>query len=367
VSERGDYYEVLGVSRDAEAGELKRAYRKLAMELHPDRNPGDREAEENFKTASEAYQVLSDPEKRAYYDRFGHAGPGAGMGGFHDVHDIFSSFSDILGDLFGGNVGGGRRGAPSRGADIETRMVITLAEAFTGVTKSTKVLRRTACGTCKGTGASPGTSPESCQRCGGRGQVMHSQGFLMISSACPTCRGEGRIIRKPCRTCDGSGMDHEEETLEVAIPPGVEDGSTLRLTGRGESAPQGGRAGNLYVILRVQPDERFERDGADLHTEIAVSFPQLALGDRVTVATVDGEAVLDIPAGSQPNQTLPLSGSGMPRVDRGGKGDLIVHLRLVVPTSLSSAEEAHLRAFAEAGGRSVNPERAGFLRGKKKK
>jgi molecular chaperone DnaJ len=368
VSERRDYYEVLGVARDADAGELKRAYRKLAMELHPDRNPGDQEAEENFKSASEAYQVLSDPEKRAYYDRFGHAGPGAGMGGFHDVHDLFSSFGDILGDLFGGAMGGGgRRGAPSRGAHIETRMVITLAEAFTGVTKAPKGLRRTACATSKGAGAAPGTSPETCQRCGGRGQVMHSQGFLMISSACPTCRGEGRVIRKPCRTCDGSGLDHEEETLEVAIPPGVEDGSTLRLMGRGEAAPQGGRAGNLYVILRVQPDERFERDGADLHTEIAVSFPQLALGDRVTVATVAGEEVLEIPAGSQANQTISLSGSGMPRVDRGGKGDLVVHLRLVVPTSLSAAEEAHLRAFADAGGSRVNPERDSAARGKKKK
>jgi molecular chaperone DnaJ len=368
VSERRDYYEVLGVGRDVDAAELKRAYRKLAMELHPDRNPGDREAEESFKAASEAYQVLSDPEKRAYYDRFGHAGPGAGMGGFHDVHDIFSSFSDILGDLFGGQTGGGgRRSGPARGADIETRMVITLKEAFTGVTKSTKVLRRTACGTCKGTGAAPGTSPESCERCGGRGQVMHSQGFLMISSACPTCRGEGRVIRKPCRTCEGSGMDHEEETLEVAIPAGVEDGSTLRITGRGESGPQGGRAGNLYVILRVQPDERFERDGADLHTEIAVSFPQLALGDRVTVATVDGETVLDIPAGSQASQTIALSERGMPYVDRAGKGDLIVHLRLVVPTSLSDAEAAHLRAYADAGGRRVDPDRAGVSRSNKKK
>jgi molecular chaperone DnaJ len=372
VSERKDYYNVLGVARDADAGELKRAYRKLAMELHPDRNPGDREAEERFKTASEAYQVLSDPEKRAYYDRFGHAGPGAGMGGFHDVHDIFSSFSDILGDLFGGSFGsmgggGGRRGAPSRGADIETRLVITLEEAFTGVSKPTKVLRRIVCATCEGTGAAPGSSPETCQRCGGRGQVMHSQGFLMISSTCPTCRGEGRVVRKPCRKCDGTGLDHEEDTLEVNIPAGVEDGSTLRIMGRGEAAPHGGRAGNLYVILRVQPDERFERDGADLHTVVAVSFPQLALGDRVSVPTVDGEAELDIPAGAQPNQTITLSGRGMPRVDRGGKGDLVAHLKLVVPTSLSAEEEAALRAYAAAGGQRVSPERPGFFGGKKKK
>jgi molecular chaperone DnaJ len=367
VSERRDYYEVLGVERTAEPAELKRAYRKLAMELHPDRNPGDAASEAKFKEASEAYQVLSDPEKRARYDRFGHAGPSAGFGGgFHDVGDIFSAFSDIFGDIFGGARAGGSRGQ-ARGSDIEVRLSMTLAEAFTGVSKDVKVLRRTACATCGGTGAAAGTTPETCQHCGGRGQVMHSQGFLMISTTCPVCRGEGRVVRKPCGNCDGTGLDHEEETLQVNVPAGVEDGSTLRLVGRGEAAPGGGRAGNLYVILRVQGDERFERDGADLHAEVAVSFPQLALGDAVEVPTLDGDGQVEIPAGTQPGETLVLRGRGMPRLDGRGRGDIVAHLKLVVPSSMSAEEEQHLRAYAASGGQRVSPERGGFFKRKKKK
>jgi molecular chaperone DnaJ len=368
VSERRDYYEVLGVDRGVDAGELKRAYRKLAMELHPDRNPGDAESEARFKEASEAYQVLSDPEKRARYDRFGHAGAGGGPGGgFHDVGDIFSAFSDIFGDIFGGRMGGGGR-APARGADIEVRLSLTLAEAFSGVNKEIKVLRRAPCGTCGGTGAAAGSAPETCQHCGGRGQVMHSQGFLMISTTCPVCRGEGRVVRKPCSRCDGTGLEHQEDKLQVNIPPGVEDGSTLRLAGRGEAAPQGGRAaGNLYVILRVQPDERFERDGADLHAEIPVSFPQLALGDTVGVPTLDGDGEIDVPAGTQPGETVTLRGRGMPRLDGRGRGDIVAHLKLIVPPSMSAEEEAHLRAYAASGGQRVSPERSGFFKRKKKK
>ena len=367
MSERRDYYEVLGVARGCDAAELKRAYRKLAMELHPDRNPGNQEAETQFKDASEAYQVLSDPEKRAFYDRFGHDGPGmaGGGGGFQDVDDIFSAFGDIFGDLFGGR-GGGRR-APDRGEDIETRVSLTLEEAFAGVTKEVKVLRRVPCKSCRGSGAAPGTSPETCQQCGGRGQVMHSQGFLMISTVCPVCRGEGRVVRKPCTSCDGSGLDHEEDTLQVAVPAGVEDGSTLRLMGRGEVAPQGGRPGNLYVSLRVEPDERFERDGADLHAEIAVSFPQLALGDTQSVPSLTGPAQVDIEPGTQPGETVTLVGRGMPRLDGRGQGDLIVHLKLIVPTTLTPEAEVHLRAFAAAGGQRVSPERTGFFRRRKKK
>jgi molecular chaperone DnaJ len=366
VSERRDYYEVLGVERSVDATELKRAYRKLAMELHPDRNPGDKVAEAKFKEASEAYQVLSDPDKRARYDRFGHAGPSAGFGGgFHDVGDIFSAFSDIFGDLFGGRVGGGR--GPARGADIEVRLSLTLAEAFTGITRDVKVLRRTACAKCGGTGAAAGTSPEVCQHCGGRGQVMHSQGFLMISTTCPVCRGEGRVVRKPCGNCDGTGLDHQEEMLQVSVPAGVEDGSTLRLVGRGEAAPQGGRSGNLYVILRVQGDERFERDGADLHAEVAVSFPQLALGDTIEVPTLDGEGAIDIPPGTQPGETVALRGRGMPRIDGRGRGDIVAHLKLVVPSAMSAEEEAHLRAYAASGGQRVSPEKGGFFKRKKKK
>ena len=319
VSERRDFYEVLGVQRDADAAELKRAYRKLAMELHPDRNPGDHVSESKFKEASEAYQVLSDPDKRARYDRFGHAGPAAGFGGgFHDVGDIFSAFSDIFGDIFGSRMGGGGRG-PARGSDIEVRVSMTLQEAFAGATKDVKVLRRTPCGECGGTGAAAGTSPEVCQHCGGRGQVMHSQGFLMISTTCPVCRGEGRVVRKPCTNCDGTGLDHQEETLQVNVPAGVEDGSTLRLVGRGEAAPGGGRAGNLYVILRVQPDERFERDGADLHAEIPVSFPQLALGDTVGVPTLEGEGSIEIRRGRSRARRSPCAAAAC-RASTGGGG-----------------------------------------------
>ena len=364
MSDKRDYYEVLGVSRDVDAADLKRAYRRLAMELHPDRNPGDAEAESRFKEASEAYQVLCDPQKRASYDRFGHAVPNAGFGGagFRDVGDIFSTFSDIFGDIFGG---GGRRAA--HGSDIETRVLITLAEAATGVTKEVQVVRNAPCGACAGSGAAPGSDPESCEHCGGRGQVVHSQGLLMISSTCPICRGEGRVIRYACPTCEGSGLAAEEDTLQIAIPAGVEDGSTLRLIGRGEAPPRGGRPGNLYVILRVEPDERFERDGADLHTELVVSFPQLVLGDRLAVPTLDGEAEIEIPAGTQPGETLALSGHGLPRLDGRGKGDVVVHLKLIVPSALSAEEEGYLRAYAAAGGQRVNPERSGFFRRKKKK
>lgn len=367
MSDKRDYYEVLGVARDVDAGDLKRAYRRLAMELHPDRNPGDAVAEDRFKEASEAYQILSEPGKRANYDRFGHAGANAGFGGagFRDVGDIFSTFSDIFGDVFG-MAGGGRR-ASAHGADIETRVLITLAEASSGVTKEIQVLRNVACGTCGGSGAAPGSHPENCEHCGGRGQVMHSQGFLMISSTCPVCRGEGRVIRNPCTNCEGSGLDQAEDTLQLAIPAGVEDGSTLRLMGRGEAPPQGGRPGNLYVVLRVEPDERFERDGADLHTEVVVSFPQLALGDHVAVSTLDGETEIEIPAGTQPGETLALPGHGMPRLNGRGRGDVVAHIKLVVPDSLSPEEDGHLRAFAAAGGQRVNPGRSGFFRRKKKK
>ena len=369
VSEKKDYYEVLGVARSADAGEIKRAYRKLAMELHPDRNPGNAASEAQFKEASEAYQVLSDPQKRAVYDRFGHAGPGGGFGqGFNDVGDIFSAFSDVFGDIFrgAGGPGAGRRG-PGRGSDVETRLDITFAEAATGVTKDLKVRRRAPCATCQGSGAKPGSTPEVCLQCGGRGQVMHSQGFLMISTTCPICRGEGRVIRTPCTDCDGAGVTFQEETLQITIPAGVDDNATLRLLGRGEAGGRGGRSGNLYVVLHVEQDRRFERDGADLHTGVAVSFPQLALGDTVTVPTIDGEATLELPAGTQPGDTLRVRGKGMPHLEERGSGDIIAHVKLVVPKALSKEEEQHLRAFAEAGGLRLSPDRPSLFGRKKKK
>jgi molecular chaperone DnaJ len=300
------------------------------------------------------------------YDRFGHAGPARMGGGFGDVGDIFSAFSDIFGDVFGGR-GGGRRG-PGRGADIETAIAISLVEASTNVTKDVKISRRVACSTCKGSGAAEGSSPEVCQQCGGRGQVMHSQGFLMISTTCPVCRGEGKVIRKPCGTCRGSGFEAQDETLQVTIPAGVEDGSTLRLVGRGEAGPRGAQAGHLYVVLRVEEDERFERDGADLHTEIPVTFPQLVLGAKVAVPTLEGEAEIEVQAGTQPGETVTLRGQGMPHLEgRGRKGDVVAHLKLVVPKALTAEEEQHLRAYAASGGDKVSPEKTGLFGRKKKK
>jgi molecular chaperone DnaJ len=372
VSEKRDYYEVLGVGRDADGAELKRVYRKLALDLHPDRNPGDKQAEARFKEASEAYQVLSDPEKRALYDRFGHDGPrGGGFAGFSSVSDIFSAFSDIFGDMFGGlggfgGFGGGARAA--RGADLEAHVELTLAEVAKGVSKELQVRRRVSCKDCGGSGAAAGSSRERCQQCGGRGQVMHQQGFLMIQTTCPVCRGEGSMVRKPCLSCRGSGLVAVEESLQVTIPAGVEDGATLRLTGRGEVAPGGGQPGNLYVTLHVTNDANFERDGVDLHTLAMLSFPQAALGATLKAHSLDGEVDIAVPAGTQPGDTVTLRGKGLPRLQGRGVGDLIVHFKLVVPRSLSAEQEESLRAYAAAGGDHVEPpnERGGFWRKRRK-
>lgn len=365
VSVKRDYYEVLGVSRDADGTIIKKAYRKLAVEFHPDRNPDNQQAEESFKEASEAYQVLSDGEKRVLYDKFGHDGPrSAGNAGFSDVSDVFSAFGDIFGDIFGG--GGGRRRGPARGADLETEVHLTLLEAATGVEKEITVDRHARCGTCEGTGAAKGSSPERCGTCRGQGQVMHQQGFLMIQSTCPSCRGAGTMIKDPCKTCRGTGLETKSETLKVSVPAGVDDGSTLRLAGRGEEAPRGGQAGNLYVHIRVKADPRFERDGAHLHTRLEVSFPQATLGAMLVVPTLEGESEMEMPAGTQPGEVIVLRGHGLPHLRGGGKGDLAVHIKLTVPTKLNKDQEQHLRAFAEAGGEQVKGEKQGLF-GRRKK
>lgn len=366
VSVKRDYYEVLGVSRDADGTLIKKAYRKLAVELHPDRNPGNAEAEERFKEASEAYQVLCDAEKRALYDRYGHEGPrSSGFSGFSDVSDVFSAFGDIFGDLFGGGGGGGRRRGASRGADLETQVELTLLEAAAGVEKEVTVDRHTRCGTCEGSGAAKGSSPERCGTCRGSGQVVHQQGFLMIQSTCPTCRGQGTLIKTPCEVCKGSGLETRSETLSVSIPAGVDDGSTLRLSGRGEESARGGQAGNLYIHIHVKADPRFQRDGAHLHTQLEVSFPQVALGATLVVPTLEGETELELPAGTQPGEVIVLRGKGLPSLRGGGRGDLAVHVRVVVPTKLSKEEEQHLRAYAEAAGDKVKEKQGLFGRRKK--
>src|SRR5215831_4137445 len=365
-----DYYEILGVNRTADAEEIKKSYRKLALQFHPDRNPGDKESEEKFKEASEAYEVLSHPDKRSLYDQYGHAGPRqAGFQGFTDVGDIFSHFGDIFGDIFGfgGGPFGGRRGPSNRGADLELALTLTFEEAVRGVTREIEVERRVRCDECKGSGAKSGSGPVTCSTCGGRGQVVHAQGFFMISTTCPTCRGEGTTIKDPCSRCRGSGLVLRAEKLTVTVPPGVEDGMRLRLSGKGEPGPRGGAAGHLYVHLRVKPDERWHREGDDLYCEADITYAQAALGDTVPVPTLDGDVDVDIAPGTQPGDTVTLRGKGVPHVDRNGRGNLIVSWRVVVPKKLTARQEELLKQLAVEDGLALEGRKGMGLFGRRRK
>ena len=373
MAARRDYYEVLGVSREADPGEIKKAYRKLAMECHPDRCPGSKEAEERFKECSEAYEVLSDPDKRAHYDRFGFEGlRQAGFEGFTGVEEIFEHFGSLFGDLFGGFGGRGGRSRQARGHDLRLDLELSFAEAVTGVSKDLAVARRIACDDCKGTGARAGTSPERCGTCQGRGQVLHSQGFFMIGTACPSCRGEGTIVRDPCPGCRGAGVKEKQETLTVNVPAGVDDGQMLRLAGKGESAPRGGASGHLYVVIHVSEDPRFQRDGFDVHTEVPISMVTATLGGRITIPTLEsgtkGTAELDIEPGSQPGTMIVRRGQGIPRPNGAGRGQQVVHLKVEIPKRLSDKQRELLRDFAsESGEKLAEPPRAGFFARRKKK
>jgi molecular chaperone DnaJ len=363
-----DYYEVLGVARTAESDEIKKAYRKLALQFHPDRNPG-KDAEDRFKEASEAYEVLSHPDKRELYDRYGHEGPRqAGFEGFTDIGDIFSHFSDIFG--FGNPFGdGGRgRGGNGRGADLQLELTLTFEEAVRGLTREIDVERRVRCDECSGSGARAGSGATPCATCGGRGQVVHAQGFFMIGTTCPTCRGEGQVIKDPCGRCRGSGLAMRAEKLTVTVPAGVDDGTRMRLAGKGEPGPRGGAAGHLYVLLRVRPDPRWQREGDDLYCEVGLSFVQAALGDVVKVPTLDGEAEVDVQPGTQPGSTVTLRGKGVPHVERGGRGDLVVAFRIEVPRKLSARQEELLRQLAVEEGVKLGEPKSGFaLFGKRRK
>ena len=357
---RRDYYEILGVERSASVEEIKKAYRRMAVRYHPDRNPDDPRAEERFKEASEAYAVLSDPEKRARYDRFGHQGLGGE--GFADVGpETFVDFADILGDLFGfGDLFGSRRrrspGGRQRGSDLRFAMSLTLEEAARGVDKTIRVPRLEPCEACGTTGVEAGTAPETCPSCGGRGQVAYRRGFLTVAQTCPTCHGQGRVVRNPCRACGGRGRVEREVTLQVHVPPGVDSGVRLRLGGEGESGVRGGRSGDLYVVVSVEPHEIFERDGDDLHMELPVSVFQAMLGARLTVPTIlDGEREIEVRPGTQPGDVIRLRGAGMPSLDGRGHGDLHVHLRVVVPRNLSAEQKRLLREAALLGGDDAAP------------
>jgi len=347
-----DYYEILGVGRDAGPDELKKAYRKLALKHHPDKNPGDKAAEEKFKEAAEAYAVLSDPDKRARYDRFGRAGLGVqpGFQGFDQ--EIFADFGDILGNLFGfsGIFGGGRRG-PRPGSDLRYDLEIELEQAATGLEVPITIPRLDRCGTCRGTGAAGKEGIVTCPTCRGRGQVAFQQGFFTIARTCGTCGGSGKKIVKPCPTCRGEGRVRTEKTLTVRIPAGVDDGMRLRIAGEGEASRDGGPSGDLYVGLHVKAHARFHRDGSDLHLELPVSFARAALGTTVKVPLLGGgEQEVELEAGIQSGTTLRLRGKGLPALDRGGKGDLHVTVHVATPTSLSAEQRALYEKLAALDG-----------------
>jgi molecular chaperone DnaJ len=347
-----DYYEVLGVSRTGTDQEIKSAYRRLAMRHHPDKNPNDATAEEKFKEAAEAYAVLSDPEQRKRYDRFGHAGVSSGAGASWGAPG-FGGIEDILGDLFGfGDVFGGartssRRSAAQRGADLRYDLEITLEEAAGGMTAQLRIPRLEACEKCKGTGAAPGTQPESCQTCGGMGQVRYQQGFFSVARTCHVCRGAGRVIGTPCADCKGAGRIEREKSMEVKIPAGVETGSRLRVQGEGESGTSGGPAGDLYVVIHVAEHERFERQGSNLYASVPVTFAQAALGAEIPVETLDSRQTLKIPMGTQTGTVFRLKGQGMPVLGGRGRGDLFMSVTVITPTSLTREQRRLLEQLAQ--------------------
>ncbi|MFN7914596.1 MAG: molecular chaperone DnaJ [Vicinamibacterales bacterium] len=350
-----DYYEVLGVSKTAAEGELKSAYRKLAMKFHPDRNPGDKAAEESFKEAAEAYAVLADPQKRAAYDRFGHAGvnqgAGAGAGFDPSVFNDFGDFADILGGMFGfGDMFGGRRSrsGPQRGADLRYDLEISFEEAARGTETSVQIPRQENCETCSGSGAAPGTQPTTCSMCKGQGQVRRQQGFFTIATTCPQCRGVGRTVAKPCQTCHGSGRTAHERKITVKIPAGIATGQQLRLQHEGEGGTMGGPAGHLYVVVHVKEHDFFKRDGVNLFCEIPVNFPTLALGGEITVPTLDGTETVKVPEGTQTGTTLRLKGKGMPDVSGRGKGDLFATVQVQTPRKVSKETRQLLEQLAKA-------------------
>jgi molecular chaperone DnaJ len=348
-----DYYDVLGVQRSATETEIKSAYRKLALKYHPDRNAGDKAAEERFKEGAEAYAILADRDKRAAYDRFGHAGVSAGAGASGFDPTIFADFSDIfggLGDLFGvGDLFGAarRRHGPMRGADLRYDLEIAFDESAKGTETAIQIPREESCEPCGGSGAEPGTSPETCPQCRGRGQLRYQQGFLTVSRPCSQCRGTGRVITKPCPACRGAGRVNRERKLTVKIPAGIATGQRLRLYGEGEHGANGGPPGDLYVVVHVQDHPFFQRERDDLVCEIPVTFPVLALGGTLDIPTLDGESSLHVPAGTQSGARFKLRGKGMPNVSGRGRGDLQVVVRAAIPRKLTKDQKRLLEQLAQ--------------------
>jgi molecular chaperone DnaJ len=341
-----DYYQLLGVDKNVTEEELKKAYRKKAIEHHPDKNPGNKEAEETFKKVSEAYEVLKDPDKRAAYDRYGHAGLGGGSGqsaGFDPT--VFQDFSDIFGEFFGfGDSGSGRRRSRvQRGADLREDLTLEFEEAFFGKGTRVTVRRHEACEECRGSGAAPGKAATTCRSCAGRGQVRYQQGFFSIARTCPACQGSGSVITDPCQKCKGEGRILRQRTVDAKVPAGVEDGTRIRFSGAGEVGAFGGPAGDLYVVLHVKEHPFFAREGNDLHCVVPLSVPQAAMGAEIRVPTMDGEHTLKIPEGTQPGTTFRIRNKGVPVLNGHGKGDLYVEVRVQVPSKLNKRQKELLQ------------------------
>jgi molecular chaperone DnaJ len=357
MADRRDYYDILGVSRDASPEEIRKAYRKMAHKYHPDKTGGDEAAREKFKEVSEAYDTLKNPQKKARYDQFGHMGEqfaggpggfggggfgfGTGSGGFEAP---FDEFFDVL---FGRGGGGRRRSAGRPGNDLEYRMTITLEEAAAGTSKKIRFSRAETCGDCRGSGAAPGTQPDQCADCGGVGQIRRAQGFFSVTQTCPRCRGSGQVISKPCSRCSGSGRVRTKRELPIELPAGVETGSRLRLAGEGEPGEGNAPRGDLYIVVDIEPHAIFEREGTNVICEVPVSFPQAALGDKIRVPTLQGDADLKIPAGTQSGQTFRLRGMGIPHIQGYHKGDQLVRVQVETPVKLSRDQKELLRKFAD--------------------
>ncbi len=361
MTTKRDYYEVLGIQRGASQKEIADAYRKLALKYHPDRNPGDEEAVSRFKEAAEAFEVLHDREKRARYDQFGHAAfSGGGGPQFRDINDIFGAFGDIFGfgDMFGGR---GTRRRVRRGADIRCRVAITLEESYRGCHKELVFDRHERCGTCGGTGAKPGTSPERCGYCGGTGYVVQNSGFFSLQRPCPRCHGQGETITTPCSTCDGQRYVLHRVRREIRIPAGVDGDTRLRLQGEGEPSPEGGPPGDCYVFVEVKRHNFFQRDGLHLVCQVPIAYSQAALGSTVEIPTFDGPEIIEIPPGTQTGEVFRLRGRGMPDPRRHVRGDLLAQVHVEVAKPLGEEHEAVLRRLAEIENTQVSPKRKGFF------
>ena len=379
MAQKRDYYEVLGVDRNAGADELKKSYRKLALKYHPDRNKDDSQAAEKFKEAAEAYEVLNDPEKRRIYDQFGHEGLDRGgyQRGFSSFEDIFSAFNDIFGggggggsifgDLFGFQTGGRRsRHRPERGASLKCEIRISLEDAFEGVDKTIELNRNEICETCRGSGAKPGTSVAACTTCHGTGEIQQSQGFFAMRTICPQCNGTGELIESPCTSCRGMGRTPKKRSISIRIPPGVHDGTQMRVSGEGEPGYNNGPRGDLYCIIRVGRHSLFQRDDDDLLCEVPISFSQCALGSELDVPSIKGKAVLKVPAGTQTGKIFRLRKQGMPNVYGHGRGDLLVRVKIETPRKLTPKQAELLKEFAKTEEKNVTPERKSFFEKVKK-